>query len=338
MLQARAATDGVRAAGRGTSSRDFRVVLLHGQKRPREKHEAMRVRGRRGRRARGDHRDRGRHRRRQRDHDAGRGRRPLRHLPAAPAARAHRPRRARVGVPALRAQESPRLRALAEHPTASGSPRSTSSCAGRGDPRHAPVRAAQFRVARLPEDAGCSSRARRPSALAGTRAARARARAARAALQAAYGAEALEPIPASGSSGGAPRRPPPRRAAGRATRPTSDRVREALFAILGPLDGARVLDLFAGCGALGLEALSRGAREATFVDATPARCGGGPTSRRSGRRGEVRRARRPRVPPERARAGRSYDLIFSIPPTGSQPGSGGALGGGPAGARSPAAG
>jgi len=53
---------------------------------------------------------------------------------------------------------------------------------------------------------------------------------------------------------------------GRATRPTSDRVREALFSTLGPLDGERVLDLFAGSGALGLEALSRGARHATFVE------------------------------------------------------------------------
>jgi 16S rRNA (guanine966-N2)-methyltransferase len=55
------------------------------------------------------------------------------------------------------------------------------------------------------------------------------------------------------------------------TRPTSDRVREALFSILGPLDGARVLDLFAGSGALGLEALSRGAAQATLVErAAPA--------------------------------------------------------------------
>jgi 16S rRNA (guanine966-N2)-methyltransferase len=54
--------------------------------------------------------------------------------------------------------------------------------------------------------------------------------------------------------------------AGRGTRPTPDRVREALFSILGPLDGLRVLDLFAGSGALGIEALSRGAVEATFVD------------------------------------------------------------------------
>jgi 16S rRNA (guanine966-N2)-methyltransferase len=54
--------------------------------------------------------------------------------------------------------------------------------------------------------------------------------------------------------------------AGSATRPTSDRVREALFSVLGDIGGLRVLDLFAGSGALGLEALSRGAAEATFVD------------------------------------------------------------------------
>jgi 16S rRNA (guanine966-N2)-methyltransferase len=57
--------------------------------------------------------------------------------------------------------------------------------------------------------------------------------------------------------------------AGRSTRPTADRVREALFSILGPLDGERVLDLYAGSGALGIEALSRGAAEATFVDSDP---------------------------------------------------------------------
>ena len=58
--------------------------------------------------------------------------------------------------------------------------------------------------------------------------------------------------------------------AGRKVRPTSERVREALFNSLGSLDaisGASVLDLFAGTGALGIEALSRGAASATFVDA-----------------------------------------------------------------------
>jgi 16S rRNA (guanine(966)-N(2))-methyltransferase RsmD len=54
---------------------------------------------------------------------------------------------------------------------------------------------------------------------------------------------------------------------GSETRPTSDRVREALFSVLGTtVHGARVLDLFAGSGALGIEALSRGARSAVFVD------------------------------------------------------------------------
>ena len=56
---------------------------------------------------------------------------------------------------------------------------------------------------------------------------------------------------------------------GSGTRPTADRVREALFSILSArsaLSGAAVLDLYAGTGALGLEALSRGAREAVFVE------------------------------------------------------------------------
>ncbi len=57
---------------------------------------------------------------------------------------------------------------------------------------------------------------------------------------------------------------------GRETRPTSDRVRESLFSILGPLDGERVLDLFAGSGALGIEALSRGAASALFCDVSRA--------------------------------------------------------------------
>jgi 16S rRNA (guanine966-N2)-methyltransferase len=57
--------------------------------------------------------------------------------------------------------------------------------------------------------------------------------------------------------------------AGPRTRPTSDRVREAIFDVLGSLDAVRdatVADLFAGSGALGIEALSRGAATATFVD------------------------------------------------------------------------
>jgi len=53
-------------------------------------------------------------------------------------------------------------------------------------------------------------------------------------------------------------------------RPVSDRVREGLFSSLGPrVEGARVLDLYAGTGAVGIEALSRGAEHATFVDDSP---------------------------------------------------------------------
>jgi 16S rRNA (guanine966-N2)-methyltransferase len=102
---------------------------------------------------------------------------------------------------------------------------------------------------------------------------------------------------------------------GRATRPTSDRVREALFSILGPLDGARVLDLFAGSGALGLEALSRGAAEATFVERDRAAL--------KALRANVEALSAPAqvVPADAAaflgnaaRAGALYDLVFLDPP------------------------
>ena len=60
-------------------------------------------------------------------------------------------------------------------------------------------------------------------------------------------------------------------APGPGTRPLADRVKQTLFAILEPdLEGARVLDLFAGSGAAGIEALSRGAASATFVEHDPA--------------------------------------------------------------------
>jgi 16S rRNA (guanine966-N2)-methyltransferase len=60
---------------------------------------------------------------------------------------------------------------------------------------------------------------------------------------------------------------------GAETRPTADQVRKAIFDILGPqTEGARVLDLFAGSGALGIEALSRGAAEAVFVESSREAC------------------------------------------------------------------
>jgi 16S rRNA (guanine966-N2)-methyltransferase len=59
---------------------------------------------------------------------------------------------------------------------------------------------------------------------------------------------------------------------GAGTRPTGDRVREAAFNLIGPMDDASVLDLYAGSGAMGLEALSRGARRCVFVEADRAAC------------------------------------------------------------------
>ena len=59
--------------------------------------------------------------------------------------------------------------------------------------------------------------------------------------------------------------------AGMATRPTSDRLRETLFNVLAPrIEGARFLDLYAGSGAVGIEALSRGAERVVFVEKAPA--------------------------------------------------------------------
>jgi len=60
------------------------------------------------------------------------------------------------------------------------------------------------------------------------------------------------------------------RAPRRGVRPTSDRVRESLFALLGDVADASVLDLYAGSGALGIEALSRGASDVVFVEHAPA--------------------------------------------------------------------
>jgi 16S rRNA (guanine966-N2)-methyltransferase len=107
---------------------------------------------------------------------------------------------------------------------------------------------------------------------------------------------------------------------GRVTRPTSDRVREAVFAMLAGVDGARVLDLFAGSGALGIEALSRGAEQAVFVE----RDAGVVAVLRGNlaeleiaqesaevRRGDVLAAL------QSARAGQeTYDLVFIDPPYG----------------------
>jgi 16S rRNA (guanine966-N2)-methyltransferase len=104
----------------------------------------------------------------------------------------------------------------------------------------------------------------------------------------------------------------------RSTRPTSDRVREALFSTLGDIHGAIVLDLFAGTGALGIEALSRGAARALFVERDRAALralrsnlsalGLGPP-RAEVRAGEALAALRT----ARARV-ETYDLLFVDPP------------------------
>jgi 16S rRNA (guanine966-N2)-methyltransferase len=102
---------------------------------------------------------------------------------------------------------------------------------------------------------------------------------------------------------------------GRATRPTPDRVREALFSILRSVEGTRVLDLFAGSGALAIEALSRGAAEATLVDTSWAAVA---AIRRNldalELTAEVRREPAASFL-HRAREGaRQYDLVFLDPP------------------------
>ncbi|MFH0764575.1 MAG: 16S rRNA (guanine(966)-N(2))-methyltransferase RsmD [Candidatus Omnitrophota bacterium] len=101
-------------------------------------------------------------------------------------------------------------------------------------------------------------------------------------------------------------------------RPTQDRVREAIFNILGDLNGKLVLDLFAGSGAFGLEALSRGAAHAAFVE-NNSRCLKAieenveslniPASKYDIVRGSVLT-----VLPRLEKEGRRYDIIFLDPP------------------------
>jgi 16S rRNA (guanine966-N2)-methyltransferase len=105
---------------------------------------------------------------------------------------------------------------------------------------------------------------------------------------------------------------------GTSTRPTGDRVREAAFNLIGPVDDAVVLDLYAGSGAMGLEAMSRGARRCVFVEADAAAC-------RTIQQNLVRleltgalvlcRDALAVARQERA-AGRRYDLVLVDPPYG----------------------
>lgn len=129
----------------------------------------------------------------------------------------------------------------------------------------------------------------------------------------------------AGSLGGRRLKAPP----GRGTRPTSDRVREAIFSILGELDGERVLDLFAGTGALGIEALSRGAASAVFVERDVRAAG---VLRENlgalglGRdRAEIRRSDAIAALRTAAERAELYDLILIDPPYGDAPRLGGRL-------------
>jgi 16S rRNA (guanine966-N2)-methyltransferase len=106
--------------------------------------------------------------------------------------------------------------------------------------------------------------------------------------------------------------------AGLDTRPTSDRVRENIFNLVGPVDGARVLDLFAGSGALGIEALSRGAASAVFVEREPDAVRAIERNldhvRLTGAR--VVRGDVLRTIAQEATAGAKYDLVLVDPPYG----------------------
>ena len=107
------------------------------------------------------------------------------------------------------------------------------------------------------------------------------------------------------------------------TRPTTDRVREAMFNVLAhakfapPLHGGRVLDLFAGSGALGLEALSRGAGFALFVDTdAKARAAIRDNLMRAGLQGRAKIWRREATKMGRCAPMPPFDLAFLDPPYG----------------------
>ncbi len=116
----------------------------------------------------------------------------------------------------------------------------------------------------------------------------------------------------AGSAGGIPLKAPQGD-----TRPTTDRVREALFSTLGDsVKDARVLDLFAGSGALGIEALSRGAASALFVEQHRAAAGvlRGNLHKTRLAGGAIRQMDVFRALTDLARAGQVFDLIFADPP------------------------
>ncbi len=108
---------------------------------------------------------------------------------------------------------------------------------------------------------------------------------------------------------------------GVATRPTGDRVREAAYNLIGPVDGASVLDLFAGSGAMGLEALSRGAARCVFVESDRAACRAiGANLEKLDLTGALVHCEDVFAAVRRERAaGRRHDLVLVDPPYGAWP-------------------
>ncbi len=122
----------------------------------------------------------------------------------------------------------------------------------------------------------------------------------------------------AGIAGGIPLKVPPT-----VTRPSTDRVREAVFSMLGgSLEGAAVLDIYAGSGAYGIESLSRGAREAVLVDAN---AGAAAVIQENLTRtklpgGSVVKADAHDALRRLENSGRKFDVIFADPPYAKKPG------------------
>jgi 16S rRNA (guanine966-N2)-methyltransferase len=108
---------------------------------------------------------------------------------------------------------------------------------------------------------------------------------------------------------------------GAGLRPTSDRIRAALFSMIGggAVDGARVLDVYAGTGALGIEALSRGASWADFVEVHPRRCQDIRRSLHDMGMADRAHVIRARVEKALRQLAGEYDLILADPPYDADP-------------------
>lgn len=115
-------------------------------------------------------------------------------------------------------------------------------------------------------------------------------------------------------TGGSARGVPLAEPRGHRLRPTSGLVREAIFNIAAMVEGSRVLDLYAGTGALGIEALSRGAAHATFVDNNAAACKAILESLSRTGFGEAGTVLRGALPGALSALGGEFDLILLDPP------------------------